>query len=97
VAARVLATFARFIDQGMLPNRFPDGEQAPEYNTVDAALWYVEAARAYHAATGDDALLAQLYPGAHRHHRLVPEGHALRDRRGRGGRAPALRGSGRCS
>ena len=62
VAARVLATFARFIDQGMLPNRFPDGAQAPEYNTVDAALWYVEAVRAYHAATGDDALLAQLYP-----------------------------------
>ncbi len=62
VAGRVLATFARFIDQGMLPNRFPDGTQAPEYNSVDAALWYVEAVRAYHAATGDDALLARLYP-----------------------------------
>jgi len=62
VAGRVLATFARFIDQGMLPNRFPDGTQAPEYNSVDAALWYVEAVRAYHAATGDDALLGQLYP-----------------------------------
>jgi len=62
VARRVLATFARFIDKGMLPNRFPDGAAAPEYNTVDAALWYVEAVRAYHAATKDDALLTQLYP-----------------------------------
>jgi predicted glycogen debranching enzyme len=63
VARRVLATFARFIDRGMLPNRFPDGAAEPEYNTADAALWYVEAVRAYHAATEDDAFLAQLYQG----------------------------------
>src|SRR5207247_1871458 len=52
----------RFVDRGMLPNRFPDGGQAPEYNTADATLWYVEAIRAYHAATGDDGLLKDLYP-----------------------------------
>jgi predicted glycogen debranching enzyme len=62
VARRVLATFARFIDRGMLPNRFPDGAAAPEYNTADAALWCIEAVRHYHAATEDDAFLAQLYP-----------------------------------
>jgi predicted glycogen debranching enzyme len=62
VAKRVLATFARFIDRGMLPNRFPDGTAAPEYNTADAALWYIEAVRSYHAATEDDAFLAELYP-----------------------------------
>jgi predicted glycogen debranching enzyme len=62
VARRVLATFARFIDRGMLPNRFPGGAAPPEYNTADAALWYVEAVRGYHAATEDDAFLAQLYP-----------------------------------
>jgi predicted glycogen debranching enzyme len=62
VARRVLATFARFIDGGMLPNRFPEGAAKPEYNTADAALWYIEAVRAYHAATEDDAFLAQLYP-----------------------------------
>ena len=62
VAKRVLATFARFVDGGMLPNRFPDGAATPEYNTADAALWYIEAVRAYHTATEDDALLAQLYP-----------------------------------
>jgi len=61
-ARRILATFARFVDGGMLPNVFPDAGQAPEYNTVDAALWYVEAVRAYHAATGDDAALRELFP-----------------------------------
>ncbi|MHB8629419.1 MAG: amylo-alpha-1,6-glucosidase [Aggregatilineales bacterium] len=62
VARRILHTFARFIDQGMLPNRFPDAGETPEYNTVDATLWYFEAIRAYHAATDDDALLAELFP-----------------------------------
>jgi predicted glycogen debranching enzyme len=46
----------------MLPNRFPDAGDAPEYNSVDATLWYVEAIRAYHVATDDDGLLADLYP-----------------------------------
>jgi predicted glycogen debranching enzyme len=46
----------------MLPNRFPDEGQTPAYNTADATLWYVEAIRAYHAATGDDTLLRDLFP-----------------------------------
>ncbi len=62
VARRILTTFARFVDRGMLPNRFPEAGEAPEYNTVDATLWYVEAIRAYHAAMGDDALLSKLFP-----------------------------------
>jgi hypothetical protein len=28
----------------MLPNRFPDQGQQPEFNAVDASLWYVVAA-----------------------------------------------------
>ncbi len=62
VARQILLTFARSLDQGMLPNRFPDAGETPEYNTIDATLWYFEAIRAYHAATGDDGLLAELYP-----------------------------------
>ena len=62
VARRILKTFARFVDRGMLPNRFPDAGEAPEYNTVDATLWYFEAIRAYHAATRDDGLLKELSP-----------------------------------
>ncbi len=62
LAVRVLRTFASFLDQGMLPNRFPDHGEQPEYNTVDATLWWIEAIRATHAATGDDALLRDLFP-----------------------------------
>ncbi|MCB0013864.1 MAG: glycogen debranching enzyme family protein, partial [Anaerolineales bacterium] len=61
-AAIILRTFARHVDQGMIPNRFPDETETPEYNTVDATLWYVEAIRAYVAATDDLALLRDLYP-----------------------------------
>lgn len=53
VARSILRTFAKHVDQGMLPNRFPDAGETPEYNTVDATLWFFEAARAYLAYTGD--------------------------------------------
>jgi predicted glycogen debranching enzyme len=43
VAATILRTFARYVDRGMVPNRFPDAGEAPEYNTVDATLWYFNA------------------------------------------------------
>jgi len=62
IARQILKTFARFVDRGMLPNRFPDAGETPEYNTVDATLWYVEAIRAYHAATGDARLVRELFP-----------------------------------
>jgi predicted glycogen debranching enzyme len=63
IARSILRTFAQHVDQGMLPNRFPDAGETPEYNTVDAALWFFEAVRAYHAYTGDLAFVQQeLYP-----------------------------------
>ena len=37
----------------MLPNHFPDAGEMPEYNTVDATLWFFEAIRAYLAYSGD--------------------------------------------
>jgi len=62
VAATILRTYGQYVDRGMIPNRFPDQRETPEYNTVDATLWYVEAIRAYVDATGDLALLRDLYP-----------------------------------
>ncbi|NJL66333.1 MAG: glycogen debranching protein [Microcoleus sp. SM1_3_4] len=62
IARSILRTFARYVDRGMLPNRFPDAGGAPEYNTADATLWYFEAIRAYVDATGDDRLLGELWP-----------------------------------
>ena len=63
VARSILRTFAKHVDQGMLPNRFPDAGETPEYNTVDAALWFFEAARAYLAYTSDlEFVRVELYP-----------------------------------
>jgi 4-alpha-glucanotransferase len=61
-ASRILRTFARFVDRGMLPNVFPGSGETPEYNTVDAALWYLEAWRAYVEATDDAAALRDAFP-----------------------------------
>ena len=65
LAASLLRTFARYVHQGMLPNRFPDAGEAlgdADYNTVDATLWYFEAVRATVDATGDLNLLRNLFP-----------------------------------
>jgi predicted glycogen debranching enzyme len=62
IARSILRTFARYVDRGMLPNRFPDAGDVPEYHTVDATLWYFEAIRSYYDATADDDLLAELFP-----------------------------------
>jgi predicted glycogen debranching enzyme len=62
VARKILTTFAHFVDRGMLPNVFPDVGETPEYNTVDATLWYFEAVRQYWEATHDKETLQQLFP-----------------------------------
>ncbi len=53
IAKEVLLTFSKYVDQGMLPNRFPDSGETPEYNTVDATLWFFDAIRALLESTGD--------------------------------------------
>lgn len=40
-AREVLITWAGAVSEGMLPNRFPDQGGEPEYNAVDASLWFV--------------------------------------------------------
>jgi predicted glycogen debranching enzyme len=62
IAANILRTFASFVSDGLLPNRFPDGADAPEYNTVDATLWYFVAIDEYVRASGDRKLLEELFP-----------------------------------
>jgi predicted glycogen debranching enzyme len=42
-ARAILLEWAGAVSEGMLPNRFPDHGETPEYNAVDAALWYVVA------------------------------------------------------
>lgn len=40
-ARDILLEWASTVSEGMLPNRFPDGGDQPEFNSVDASLWYV--------------------------------------------------------
>ncbi len=61
-AKQILLAFSRYVDAGMLPNNFPDAGGRPEYNTVDAALWYFESIRQYFAATQDAVTLQRLFP-----------------------------------
>ena len=62
IARSVLRAFADVLDQGMIPNRFPDGGSAPEFNTVDATFWFVEAIAALHRHAPDDAFLSEMFP-----------------------------------
>jgi predicted glycogen debranching enzyme len=63
IAKSILQEFAHNVDQGMLPNCFPDAGGTPEFNTVDATLWFFEAVRAYVAKTGDEKFVRnQIYP-----------------------------------
>jgi predicted glycogen debranching enzyme len=58
-ARAVLTTFASQAEAGLLPNRFVEGDGgAPEYGSVDAALWFAVAAADHHAAAKDKAFLA---------------------------------------
>jgi predicted glycogen debranching enzyme len=62
VAAGVLRIYAHYVDRGMIPNRFPDVGMTPEYNSVDAALWFFAAVRRYYAATHDLSFVREIFP-----------------------------------
>ncbi len=62
IAKQLLRTWTAALDRGMLPNRFPDGGAAPEYNSADASLWLFEAVRKYLQYTRDfDFVRSSLY------------------------------------
>ena len=71
-AASILRSFARYVRDGLVPNDFPDrAGTVPEYNTIDASLWFPIAVRAHAAATGSDALVDELLPAL----RSILDGH----------------------
>lgn len=57
IARNILLEFSNHLNEGMLPNRFPDEGDEADYNTVDATLWYFEAIRAFAEKTGDYAFV----------------------------------------
>ena len=61
-AASILRTFARYERNGLMPNLFPEGKNEPMYNTVDAALLFINCVWLYYKASGDEKMLEEMYP-----------------------------------
>ncbi len=61
-ARDLIKAFVSFAHNGLIPNRFPDNGEAPEYNTADATLWMFHALNRYLATTSDWTLLKELFP-----------------------------------
>jgi predicted glycogen debranching enzyme len=62
VARDILSNFAGFVSEGMIPNRFPDRGETPDYNTVDATLWFIHACDRYVEASGDKTFQEIMLP-----------------------------------
>ncbi|WP_027794847.1 amylo-alpha-1,6-glucosidase [Paraburkholderia acidipaludis] len=63
-AGAILLEWAATVSEGMLPNRFPDSGGAPEYNSVDASLWFVVAVHDYFAAANVPPAARRMLQGA---------------------------------
>jgi len=64
-ARAVIEGFLDHLNQGIIPNRFPDAGETPEYNTADATLWMFQAMRSWLAAGADRTFLRdRFYPAA---------------------------------
>jgi predicted glycogen debranching enzyme len=61
-AKRILQKFAEHISEGMIPNRFPDSGEQPEYNTIDATLWFFYAICKYYQYTKDKLFVKVIVP-----------------------------------
>lgn len=61
-AGFILRTFAHYVQDGLIPNMFPEGKIKGLYNTADATLWFFHAIESYVEATGDRLTLQLLLP-----------------------------------
>lgn len=62
IARSILLSFAGAMSRGMIPNRFPEAGETPDYNTVDATLWFFHAVSQYGEISGDMETVGNLYP-----------------------------------
>ena len=61
-AKSILQTFAFYEKDGLMPNLFPEGESEPLYNTVDAALLFINCVWLYYEKTQDIEFVEEMYP-----------------------------------
>ncbi|MDK1031606.1 MAG: amylo-alpha-1,6-glucosidase, partial [Planctomycetia bacterium] len=63
VARQILETFVSAAGEGMIPNNFSEETGEPQFNSVDASLWFIQAAQAYLQAAADaDFVRERLWP-----------------------------------
>ncbi|HMO38770.1 MAG TPA: amylo-alpha-1,6-glucosidase [Saprospiraceae bacterium] len=85
ISQAILRTFLQYLDQGMLPNRFPDQGETPEYNTSDATLWLFIVLYEYYEQFQDLPFITEVFPrlteilnlhiqGTRYHIHVTPEG-----------------------
>ena len=61
-AESILRTFARYERNGLMPNLFPEGKSEPMYNTVDAALLFINCVWLYYQAADSVDFVREMYP-----------------------------------
>jgi predicted glycogen debranching enzyme len=61
-AGYVLRMFAQHIQEGLIPNMFPEGQTQGVYHTADATLWFFHAIDRYVEITGDREMLRFVLP-----------------------------------
>lgn len=66
LARGLLDTFGQYCQHGLIPNAFPDAGAKPFYNSIDAALWWIETLGLYLEATQDLEFLIAQYPTVQR-------------------------------
>lgn len=62
LSASIIRTFLEHLDSGMIPNRFPDQGEIPEYNTIDATLWLFVVLLEYYEQFEDLELITEVFP-----------------------------------
>jgi 4-alpha-glucanotransferase len=74
IAKGLLQTFGRYCRYGLIPNAFPDVDSEPSYNSIDAALWWIETLGLYLEATQDWQFLVEQFPVVQQIHKAFISG-----------------------
>ncbi|MCC5637538.1 glycogen debranching enzyme N-terminal domain-containing protein [Nostoc sp. CHAB 5844] len=74
LAKGLLQTFGCYCRHGLIPHAFPDGDGEPYYNSIDAALWWIETLGLYLEATQDWEFLADQFPVVQQIHKAFVGG-----------------------
>ena len=61
-AKSILRTFLAYEQDGLVPNLFPEGQEEPRYNTVDAALLLINCVWLYYQKTDDRDFVREAWP-----------------------------------